>query len=136
MTAPPYTRHQEVPPLSAWPSSVDAALFHTVYRALKRKPPAIRLVLPGLKTLDLILQPDAWIVVDRAYNDLPVAAWSEFRAAERQGLHEPVACELRYFHGYAGMIVKRVLDAVDELLNARPPDGEASRQVIAFPLDE
>ena len=136
MTAPPYNRHQEVPPLSVWPSAVDAAQFHTVYRALKRSPPAIRLELPGLKTLDLILQPEAWIVVDRAFNDLPVAAWTGFRAGERDGLHEPVPCELRYFHGYAGMIIKRVLETMDAELNAALLEGDASRQVLEFPTDD
>lgn len=128
-----YTRHDEVPVLSEWPATVDAGHYHIVYRALKRTPPSIRLVLPGLKTLDLILQADAWVIVDRAFNDVPVAAWVGFKADQREGLHEPVGCDLRYYHGHAGMIIKQVLDLMDALLQEQLDDGEDTHDVIAFP---
>ena len=128
-----YTRHNEIPVLSAWPDQVAALHYNIVQRALKRMPPGIRLQLPGLKTLDLILQADAWIIVDRAFNDLPVAAWVDIKPEEDRGLHEPVPCQLRYFHGHAGMIIKRVLELMDELLEDRLNDGDETHQVLSFP---
>lgn len=128
-----YTRHDDIPVLSAWPDKVAAAHYNIVHRALSRLSPSIRLALPGLKTLDLILQKDAWIVVDRAFNDVPVLAWARFEADADRGLHEAVPCELRYFHGHAGMILKQVLGLIDELLTEKLRDGDPSHEVIAFP---
>jgi len=131
-----YARHDEIPALSTWPDQIEALHYNLVQRALTRVGHAIRLELPGLKTLDLILQTDAWIIVDRAFNDIPVAAWADMQPAEARGLHEPVACELRYFHGHAGMITKRVLELMDDVLREQLSDGDESHQVIAFPSQE
>ena len=128
-----YIRHTEIPALSAWPDTIAAVHFNIVHRALKRTPGGIRLRLPGLKTLDLILQDDAWIIVDRAFNDVPVAAWLDFQVDRERALHDPVPCELRYFHGHAGMVTKRVLNLMDDLLNEQLRDGDDSHQVIDFP---
>ena len=128
-----YTRHDEIPALSAWPAEIAALHYNVVHRALMRSPQGIRLALPGLKTLYLILQDDAWVIVDRAFNDVPVAAWADFDIAPDRALHDPVPCELRYFHGHAGLIIKRVLDLMDALLNEHLKDGDDSHEVIDFP---
>lgn len=131
-----FTRHQEVPVLSEWPDKVDARHYNIVRRAIARIGPEIRLSLPGLKTLQIILQEDAWIIVDRAFNDIPIAAWVSFQPAQDRGLHESVPCELRYYHGHAGMITKQVLGLMDELLDALLSEGDQTHQVIAFPGKE
>lgn len=128
-----YIRHREIPALSTWPDAIAAAHYNIVHRALKRAPGAIRLVLPGLKTLDLILQDDAWIIVDRAFNDVPVAAWMDFKVDSDRAIHDPVPCELRYFHGHAGMVTKQVLDIMDERLTELLKDDDDTHQVIDFP---
>jgi len=128
-----YTRHDEVPVLSAWPDQVDALHYNLVHRALRRMPPSIRLQLPGLKTLELILQTNAWIIVDRAFHDLPVAAWVEFQPDKDRGVHEPVPCALRYYHGHAGMILKKVLVLMDTLLKNQLDDGDETHHVLYFP---
>jgi len=131
-----YSRHDEVPVLSTWPDQVEALHYNLVQRALMRTGQPIRLELPGLKTLDLILQADAWVIVDRAFNDIPVTAWTDMKPADERGLHEPVPCELRYYHGHAAMITKQVLELMDELLNEKLNEGDDSHQVIAFPQKE
>lgn len=128
-----YTRHDEVPVLANWPEKIEALHYNIVRRALTRKPSGIRLALPGLKTLDLILQTDAWVIVDRAFNDVPVAAWVDFQPDDDRGLHEPVPCELRYFHGHASMIIKQVLELMDALLKDQLNDGDETHQVLSFP---
>ncbi|HEY9080286.1 hypothetical protein [Magnetovibrio sp.] len=128
-----YTRHDEVPVLSQWPDQVEAVHYNIALRALKRTPPSIRLLLPGLKTLDLILQNEAWIIVDRAFHDLPVAAWVDFQPEENRGLHEPVPCTLRYYHGHAGMILNTVLGLMDTLLKNQLDDEDETHQVLYFP---
>ncbi len=73
-----YQRHDEVPFLVERMADMEAVYFNRVQLALRRLNGRIRLPIPGLKTLDLIVQPAAWIVVDRAFNDVPVIAWSDF----------------------------------------------------------
>lgn len=128
-----YTRHDEIPVLYSWQGRIEANHFNRVKRALKRMGPSIRLNIPGLKTLDLILQDDAWIIVDRAYNDIPVAAWSHFETAERENIHLPIECQIRLYHGHASIILKRTLEAMEQLLNSELQDGRHASQVVDFP---
>ena len=77
----------------------------------------VRFRIPRLKHLDLILQKDAWIVVDRALYDYPIVAWTEFETKHRENLHEPIKCKIRYFHANATMIKSRTLEAMEMLLS-------------------
>ena len=126
-----YTRHIEVTVLSSRAGKVDALYYNHVQTALKRLRDThqgdsqIRLVIPVLKHLDLILQKDAWIIVDRVLNDYPIAAWTTFQTEHRDSLHEPITCEIRLFHYAANMILKRTLEAMETLL------GEALREQLA-----
>ena len=132
-----YNRHNEVPLLDTWPLQVDAHYFNHVQRALKRLGREIRLELPGLKHLDLILQKDAWIIVDIALNDYPIAAWCEFQADHRDNLHQAIDCTLRSFHYGTRMVLSRTLEAmekylIDELAKLAP---EIDPHVIPFKKD-
>ena len=75
-----YTRHDEVPQLGSRAGKVNANYYNHVQTALKRLGNQIRLRIPKLKHLDLILQKDAWIVVDITLNDIPVVADHRYRA--------------------------------------------------------
>jgi hypothetical protein len=113
---PLYTRHDEVPQLSSRPGKVDALYYNHVQTALKRTGNQIRLSIPKLKHLDLIIQKEAWIIVDKVLNDVPVAAWTNFETKGRTSLHEPIQCEIRFFHYAASMILKRTLEAMELML--------------------
>jgi hypothetical protein len=128
-----YTRHDEVPVYEYRDGVIAAVHYNTVQTAFKRLGREIRLSIPQLKTLDLILQRDAWIVVDRALNDLPIAAWTNFDSARREALHAPVHCQLRLFHAHGGVITKRVLEAMELLLSERLNEIEMTHKVINFP---
>jgi hypothetical protein len=131
-----YTRHDEVPVFEYRDGVLDAVYYNHVQVALNRLGESLRLSLPKLKTLELILQRDAWIIVDRAYNDLPVAAWTNFDVDRRDALHAPVHCQIRLFHANAGMLLKRVLEAMELLLGERLELEDGSHQVIDFPGKE
>ena len=120
-----YNRHNDVPVYESRHSEVDAHCYNQVRLALTRLQPELRLSLPGLKHLDLILQQDAWIVVDRVLNDVPIIAWSDFDTKHRTGLHMPVNCRLRFYHAYGGIIVQKALIVMQEILQERlhPPDN-------------
>ena len=127
-----YWRHEEIVRLSAWPTKVEAPLYNLARRALARFGSELRFSLRGLKTLELIVQADSWVIVDRALNDLPVAAWTEFEDLGERGLHEPVICELRYYHSHAGLVIKKSLRRMEEELSALMGDGAERSRVIAF----
>jgi hypothetical protein len=112
-----YARHNDVPTMAVRPGrKVDARYYNHVQTALKKLGPEIRIRLVGLKHLDLIIQKDAWIVVDRVLNDVPVVAWTDFQVQHRESLHEPIVCEVRIWHALASMIMNKTLQAMDLLL--------------------
>lgn len=121
-----YTRHDEVPILSTRPGKVNALYYNHVQTALKHLGDQIRLTIPKLKHLDLIIQKDAWVIVDKVLNDVPVVAWTSFEIKGRDSLHEPIKCEIRYFHYAASMIMNRTLEAMElmlgELENSLPEE--------------
>lgn len=131
-----YTRHDEVPVYTYRDGVVDALYYNHVQVALNRLGESLRMTLPKMKTLDLILQRDAWIIVDRAFNDLPVAAWTNFDKERREGLHSPVHCQIRLFHANAGMLLKRVLEAMEMLLGEQLELEDDSHEVLDFPRKE
>jgi len=131
-----YRRHDEVPVFEYRDSVIDALYYNTVQTAFKRLGEEIRLSIPQLKSLDLILQRDAWIVVDRAFNDIPIAAWTNFDVERRSALHTPVHCQLRLYHANGGVIIKRVLEAMGVLLGERLSALESSHTVLTFPVRE
>ncbi len=128
----PYTRHDEVPVYEQREGLLNATFYNHVQVALNRLGGPLRMAIPGLRTLDLILQRDAWIVVDRALNDLPVAAWSHFHRAESSALHVPVECRIRLYHANAGMILQRVLEQMEGKLTEALQSENGKHSVISF----
>ena len=129
-----YQRHEETPVYQRIDAAVDAEHFNRARRAYGRLGRELRLELPGLRTLDLILQHDAWVVVDRRLNDLPVIAWSHFETEGREALHLPIRCRIRLYHANGAMLMKRVLRAMEQLLTQRLDEksGGAKGSVIPF----
>ena len=68
--------------------------------------------LPDLKEMELILEADAWVVLDHNRGEVPVLAWVDFRPTSQRGLHEPVDCTLHYYHFMASGIRAKVLDCM------------------------
>lgn len=112
------SRLPDLPILSAYPDEIPAEQYNRVRLALRRLPNPIRLRLEGLRHLDIIIDDDSWVCVDRVLNDMPVIAWTEFDTQHRAGLHEPVRCKLTYYHAYAGLVVKKALVALTHQLDA------------------
>ncbi|MDH5376859.1 MAG: hypothetical protein OEX00_00880 [Gammaproteobacteria bacterium] len=114
-----YTRLNEVPHLAEMNTTVDALHFNAIRVALLRLKPPIRLPLTGLRGLEILLEPDLWLVVDSSLNDLPVLAWSDFDVSHRDALHKPIACRMRFFHSHAAVIIGKVLDLAQLQLEER-----------------
>ena len=111
-----YKRLDEVPVFEHLQGSINANHYNHVQLALKRLGEEIRLPIPKLKLLDLILQKQAWIIVDRVHNDVPVAAWTDFETGHRDNLHEPINCNLKLYHANAPLVLDRTLEAMELML--------------------
>ena len=113
------SRLDELPVFETRHVKMRAEDYNLAHIALNRLGNPIRVELPRLRTLDLVLEKDAWIVVDRSLNDIPVVAWIDFKVAHRQALHEPVTCERRTYHTHALLIVDKVIEAMHLILGER-----------------
>lgn len=108
--------------------------YNHVQIALKRINDQIRLAIPGLKHLDLVLDKEAWIIIDRVHADVPIAAWSDFEVDHRASLTDPINCTIRTYHAAADLILQRTLDAMEQIIDEQlaekyPEDDE---KVIKF----
>lgn len=61
-----YDRLDDMPVFDRHPDKISATHYNHVKLALKRLGDEIRLTIPKLQGLDLILQNNAWIIVDRS----------------------------------------------------------------------
>ena len=111
------SRLNDIPSLKSLSSTVAAECFNRVRLALVRLENPLRIALPGLRTLDFMLEDEAWAIIDRDLNDIPVLAWTDFE--RRSALHLPVHCTLRYYHAHADIILEKALQRLDEILTAR-----------------
>ncbi|ALP52243.1 hypothetical protein Tel_03270 [Candidatus Tenderia electrophaga] len=112
-------RLKDVPKYTQAESRVQARDYNTVRLALRRLPGPIILQLKDLSHMNMILDEDSWVCVDSSLNDLPIIAWTDFQAAGRANLHEPVRCLLSYYHYQAGALVTKALDSTREQLSRR-----------------
>lgn len=112
-------RLDDIPIYELIESSVAAPNYNQVQIAFKRLGEPIEIPLTGLRHLELILDRDAWIVVDHDMNDIPILAWTDFQVEGRSALHEPVPCYLKTYHMHAKVILKRVTEFMEQELAAR-----------------
>lgn len=113
------SRLDGVPRYKTVATRLPAALFNEVRLALLRLQDTIRFPVRGLRTLQVVIDKDAWVVVDAGLNDVPVIAWTEFEAAHRDSLHEPIKCKLYMYHAHADIIFDAVLNELHKELDAR-----------------
>ncbi|MEK6748941.1 MAG: hypothetical protein AABY83_07005 [Pseudomonadota bacterium] len=106
---------RDVSVLSAAKYSIDAKVFNTFRLASLRLKTPIRLMLPGLRTLDMLVDHSLWLVVDRSLDDLPIVAWDQFD--NRSAIHSPVTCRVRYFHFHAAAAANKALQLAYESLS-------------------
>ncbi len=114
-----YHRLDEVPVFEYRDGEIPANHYNHVQVALKRLGEDLRFPIPKLKHLDLILQKDAWIIVDRVLNDVPVVAWTDFQIERRASLHEPIKCRIRLYHTHGAIIMQRTLEAMELILGEK-----------------
>ena len=124
----------DIPVYETCEGSLEAVHFNRVQIALKHLNKSIRLEIPKLRTLDLILEYDAWAIVDRSLNDMPMAVWGHFQTGRRDNLHEPIACKLRLYHMHARIILDQTIEAMELLLNEMLDDvlRDDGKKILPF----
>jgi len=119
---------EDLPTFETLQVVVEAIHYNLVQVALRRLGSPLRFELPKLRTLDLHLEHDAWIVVDNSLNDIPVMAWVDFDTSERDNLHKDIPCTLKIYHSHASILIEKVLEAMTLLIGEQldlPEDGPA-----------
>jgi len=111
------SRIEDVPKLKTESSDIDSQLYNRARLALLRLEDPLRLRLPGLRGMDILLDSQAWVCVDRTLYDLPVLAWTDFEHAKRDSLHSPIRCLLHYYHIHADLIGDTILETVNRELD-------------------
>jgi hypothetical protein len=101
-------RLEDIPVYEKKIKPIEANIFNAIRVRQLRLKKSLRFELKDLRTLDLILENDAWIVVDRSLNDIPVMAWIDF--SHRDNLHLPVECTILYYHAHAEKIEQKILE--------------------------
>ncbi len=113
-------RIRDLAPLRSIPKTVDACYYNRVRLALKRLGNPLEVELDGrLRQSDMLLTDREWLCVDRARDDLPLLAWTDFAIKERDALHAPVRCTLHLYHAHAGLLMGRALPVLDRVLQQR-----------------
>ncbi len=113
------SRLSDVPILKSAPTCIEAMYYNRVRIALSRIGNPLRIELINLRGLDIVIDDEAWVCVDRTLNDLPIFAWTDFEYGARENLFEPIACRLRFYHNHADLICGTVLDLVNRNLDVR-----------------
>ena len=110
----------DIPVYEKRPGEISASIYNNIRLGKIRLKQNLHLELEGLRSLEFILEDDAWIVVDRNLNELPVMAWTDFQIKGRDNLHLPIKCTILYYHAHAEKLEKQILDAacnyISELL--------------------
>lgn len=123
------SRLDNIPVYEQQETTVSAADFNLVRIALKRIGETLHIPLVGLRGLELILDRESWIVVDRDLNEIPVLAWTEFQSGGRSTLHEPVPCQLKTYHMHAPVILEQVTAFMEQELAARIAERHESCEI-------
>jgi len=113
------SRLDDIPVYELIETTVPGADYNLVSLALKRLGRTIHIPLAGLRKLELIIDPEGWIVIDNDLNEVPVLAWTDFQTTGRSALHEPVQCKLKTYHMHAQVILKQVTEFMEKELAAR-----------------
>jgi hypothetical protein len=113
------SRLNDIPIIKSVPSYVGASHYNRVRLSQLRLERTLRLELFSLRGLDISIDDEAWVCIDRTLGDLPVLAWTNFDTSNRSGLHQPVPCQLRFYHNHADLICGTVLDDLGRILERR-----------------
>lgn len=104
-----FERLKDMPVYSAAEGEIGAERYNLFRLALLRLGSPLQINLPGLRSLDMRLDEDSWVVIDTKLNDLPVVAWTLFNTDRRDNLHLPIRCRITHYHAHATLVMETAL---------------------------
>ncbi len=107
------------------PKEVEAACYNRIRLALLRSGEPLRIVLAQHRGLEVTIDHDVWLCVDRLMEGTPVLAWRAFQLHARDNLHQPIRCEIHLYHHCAGLIMGTALDDLCATVQRRFAQGRA-----------
>ncbi len=107
------------PILKSMSALTEAVHYNNAFLALSRIGAPLKLMLPGMRGVEVRLDHDAWVCYDHNLNRQPLLAWTDFRSNARAGLYEPVPCQLLLYHSYATVLLRTLPDDINRLLIKR-----------------
>ncbi len=128
------TRIDEIPACFIETIEIDAERYNLVQRALNRLGKPLRFSLVGLYHLDMILESDSWVCVDRGALEMPVVAWHLFEKTSRKNIHSAVSCELRHYRVNTDILLPYVWMTLECILKARLSEGDSPQATPVTPL--
>ena len=99
--------------------NIDADYYNLVRLSLLRLHNPLRVRLSQLRTIDLLLDDETWIAVDRTQKDKPVIAFLDFATLNRDELTAPVLCTVNYYNAQATIMTDHIFEATSRLLNKK-----------------
>jgi hypothetical protein len=121
-------RLADMPVMAQRPDRLDAEVFNLWRRARHRWGSPLRLDDLNLKQMEMVLTDRYWVCVDAIRYDCPILAWVDIQDAGRDSLHEPIACNLNYYHFAASAVRLRALEKVRDVLEARLKDQGLNKE--------
>lgn len=112
-------RLARMPVMAQRVDAIEARYYNIWRRARTRWGAPMRLVLPGLREINLILDDQYWVCVDAVKYDAPVLAWIDMEDENRSSLHLPISCKVNYYHFAASAVRAKSLDLMEKILTER-----------------
>jgi len=122
------------PVLKTFTVQMDAVHYNNVFIALRRMGSPIKLMLPGMRGFEVVLDNEAWVCYDRSLNNQPLLAWTSFCGNARSGLYEPIPCRLLFYHPYAALLMRSLPEDINRVLLKRlsRPASVPAAQIVAL----
>jgi len=98
---------------------IPAEDYNRVRLALRRISNPLRIELQSMRCLDITLNNQYWLVIDRCMDDRRIMAWTDFQFTDRSAIHAPVSCMLRLYHIHAGLVMGEVLETLGSTLGEK-----------------
>lgn len=111
------TRIDDLPIMEQRTVQIDASQYNKIRLGLLRLGAPHRIRLEGMRSLDMLLDQEEWVIVDRDMDDLPVIAWRYFESGKRDALNAPISCTELSFHIYARMVKNQAIEMIAQYMD-------------------
>lgn len=108
-----------VEPLHRQSRIIPAKDYNRVRLALGRLGNPLQVPLESMRCLEMVLEDRTWRCIDTCMFDRPILAWTAFETETRSGIHEPITCELRFYHVHGGLVMGEILETLGRVLQGR-----------------